>query len=498
MMLKTLVTIGALQLVTMVFQLVRTKILALLLGPELVGPMAVIDKLLAVIVQTCSLSLPFAALRFLPEQWARGPAEFRALFERMRNLQLALIIPVAVGALVVTAVRPQIWGEELLPYRGALTAAIFTLPVLALVPLLQSAIAGRMQHHRSMLVGLLHALVVALAAVGVWWRGLEGYYFVYAALGLLLIAIFARFVTSGTEASTRSAPVDSGTKANQILGLPRPMWRFSGALIVLTVLAPYAALFVHYRLLRDHGAQTAGWMQAAFGIGLSIRAVLGTSHSVFLTPNVNRGGTPEERMEWANRFQTTFCFLAGVVVPPVLLFPELVVRLLYSSAFLPGAAFAMVFVVTEVVTLLSGTYQSLVVALDRMLVHVANNLVAQLLVVVVASRLVKPLGILGAGLAGLAAPTFMLIATTTFLHRAYGLRMPARIVALSACLILGLLVAGSAGVLLRGPAWQSVPAKLAVYGLIVGGFALFLTGDERLRLGRMVASLRARFFPATA
>src|SRR5258707_14694757 len=111
-------------------------------------------------------------------------------------------------------------------------------------------------------------------------------------------------------------------------------------------------------------------MQAAFGIGLSVRAVLGTGHSVFLTPNVNRGGSPADRMAWADRFQETFCLLAAVVVPPLLLFPGLAVRLLYSSAFLPGAAFAMVFVLTEIVNLLSGTYQSLVVALDRMGVHV--------------------------------------------------------------------------------------------------------------------------------
>lgn len=496
MMLRILLSIGALQLVTMFFQLVRTKILALLLGPEYVGAMAVIDKLLAVIVQTCSLSLPFAALRFLPEQWARSPAEFRVLFERMRNLLVGLILPAVAGALVVTMVRPEIWGVQLLPYRGALTAAIFTLPVLALVPLIQSAIAGRLQHHRSMLVGLLHGLAVAVAAVGAWWRGLTGYYIVYAALGLLLIGTCARFVTRGTRSSAPAARVETGP--GQVLGLPRAMWRFSGALFILTFVAPYAALFVHYRLLRYHGAQSAGWMQAAIGIALSIRVVLGTSQSIFLTPNVNRGGTPEQRMEWANRFQITFCFLVGMVVPPVLLFPDLLVRLLYSSAFSPGARFAMVFVVTEVLTLLSGTYQSLVVALDRMGVHVANNLGAQLLVVAVASQLVRPLGILGAGLAGLAAPMFMLIATMTFLHRAYGLRIPRRIVVLSGCLILGVLAAGLTGIFLRGPLWQSVPAKLAVYALILGGFALLLTDDERFRLRRMLGDLRARLFPATA
>ena len=49
MMLRALLTIGALQVITMLVLLVRTKTLALTLGPELVGVMAVIEKLLAVI-----------------------------------------------------------------------------------------------------------------------------------------------------------------------------------------------------------------------------------------------------------------------------------------------------------------------------------------------------------------------------------------------------------------------------------------------------------------
>ena len=73
MMLRALLTIGAVQVMTMLVLLVRTKTIAVVLGPEFVGVMAVIDKLLAVIAQTVSLSLPFAAIRFLPARWAAGP-----------------------------------------------------------------------------------------------------------------------------------------------------------------------------------------------------------------------------------------------------------------------------------------------------------------------------------------------------------------------------------------------------------------------------------------
>ena len=70
-MLRVLLTIGAVQVATMLVLLARTKILAVMLGPESVGVMAVIDKLLAVIVGTVSLSLPFAAVRFARVECAR-------------------------------------------------------------------------------------------------------------------------------------------------------------------------------------------------------------------------------------------------------------------------------------------------------------------------------------------------------------------------------------------------------------------------------------------
>jgi len=346
-MLRAFLTIGALQVVTMLVMLVRTKTLAVVLGPEYVGAMAVIDKLLAVIVQTVSLSMPFAALRFLPSSWLAGPAEFRSLFVRMRNVLLGLVLAAAAGALLMTSWQPAIWGDELLPYHDALKIGILSLPALALVPFLQNAVAGRLEQNRSMRIVLFNALALTAATAGILWNGLAGYYGAYAVLGTVLVAVFNRRALRGT-AKTNTSRVTPAA-----FGLPKAIWRFSGALLILTFVAPYAALFVHYRLLRDHGAEAAGWMQAAIGISLSVRAVMGTAHSVFLTPNVNRGGPPIDRMQWANRFQLLFCLLAGLAVPPLLLFPTIAVRMLYSDAFAPGAMFVMLFVLTEVLTLIS-------------------------------------------------------------------------------------------------------------------------------------------------
>ena len=45
--------------------------------------MAVVDELLALFVQTVSLSLPYAALRFLPELWNSNRVECYRCFRAM-------------------------------------------------------------------------------------------------------------------------------------------------------------------------------------------------------------------------------------------------------------------------------------------------------------------------------------------------------------------------------------------------------------------------------
>jgi PST family polysaccharide transporter len=491
-MLKIFLTIGLLQVFTMLVQLLKTKSLALLLGPELVGVMAVIDRLLAVIVQTVSLSLPFAALRFLPALWAEGPLVFRGRFLRMRNVLVVMTGLALAVIVVVTLVRPATWGIHLLPYREILLTAMLGLPVLTMVPFLQSAMAGRLEHNRAMLVALGHAAVLAAAAAGVLWRGLAGFYLLYAGLGLALVIAASRAVLHMPPGSP--APGLRGPRFP--LALPRPVWRFSGTLLSLSFIAPYAALFVYYRVLRDHGAETAGWMAAAIGIGLAVRGVLGSAHPVFLTPNINRAGTAADRMAWANSFQETFCFLAGAVLPPLLLFPAPAVRILYSHAFVPGATFVGLFVLVEILTLLAGTYGGLVVALDELRFHVIQNVVAQGLIVVAALGLVTPLGILGAGLAVLVAPLFLFLSTTTFLRRRHGVGVPAR-----TALLMGLLAVSVAAAGLAGASWPefTLPVlglKAGIYVAVLVLFAVLLTAEERSRLRLLLGELRRRMAPA--
>ena len=490
MMLKSLLTIGLLQVLAMLIMLARTKGLALLLGPEMVGVMGVIDRLLAVIAQTASLSLPFAALRFLPAEWARGDGSYQRLLGRMTRVLLLMVGAATLLSLAVTWMRPVLWGAELIGYRGILLAGLLALPTLTLAPFLQNALAGRLQHNQAMLFSVGHTFVLMAASLlGIWWMGLTGFYLLYGSAGVLLAGPVLRFLNR-PEAGAPALPAAAGLK------LPWPVWRFSLFLIGPTFTAPFAALFVGYRVLDLYGAETTGWMQASLGLALAVRAVLGSAHPVFLTPNVNREGMPAERMHWANEYQKTLGFLIGVVVPPLLLFPDLAVRALYSSDFLPGAQFVFLFVLVEVVGLLAGTYQALIIAFDRMGFHVAQNVVAQLLVIGSAAVLIPWRGIAGAALAGLVAQVFLFICTTTFLRVRYDLRLPTRNLLLYALMVIAIVGAGFLGAAIPGLALASLALKAGAYLLLLILLALLLSRQDRANLRGHLGTLLVRLRPA--
>jgi PST family polysaccharide transporter len=477
-MLKALLAIGGLQLVTMLILLVRTKVLALLLGPDAVGVLAVIDKLVAVLVQTTSLSLPFAAIRFLPALWHGDRAGFYRMLRAMTAVLAATALATLAVGLIISALRPELWGSQFARYRSVVLLAMLTIPAAAFIPFVQNAIAGALQPRNSMLFAVAHAGIQCVTGlIGGVLRSLGALYASYAAAA----AALAGGALWGLLRKTRTSAPTRGRWIRELLP-PPAVWRFSAFLAGLAFLAPYAALYAHYLVLSRYGAATAGWMQAAIGIGLAVRAVLGSAHQVFLTPQINRGRSPAEQMQWTSQFQSTWCLLAGIVVPPLLLAPNLFVQLLYARTFTPGAQFVYLFVLTEVLTLLAGSLQAIVIASDRLVFHVSQNMAAQLLSIFGAWLLVPRFGIGGAALAALAAQVLLYLCSSIFLSRAFGLRTPLRTTTLTLYLMLALTAAGIAGARGLTLAPMEIARAVAFYAAIIGGLALFLTREDWARL----------------
>ena len=458
-MIRALLGIGLLQFVSMLLLLVRTKVLAVAVGVDGVGTIANVDALAALIAQTLSLSLPFAALRFLPDARRRSPAESDLLYRQMRLVLLVLLVPAALLCVALALVAPRLFGVALLPYQRTLILAFAGLPVVGLIPFLTNAYAGAVGHMHSMRVTVAHSAVLGIAALAAAaGLGVDGFYAVYALLGTALVVVAARRLAVSGVTDADRLPL----RARAAMRLTPGMWSFALWLLPLTFLAPYAGWFVKYTTLKLYGVGSAGVLQSAIGISLSVRALLGAAHAVFLTPHVSRESDPVARMQWADEFQRTTGLLFAIALPPLLLFSDIAVRVLYAPGFVAGSAFVALFVAAEVIGMLAGTYQALIIAAGSVRFHLAQNLLAQALLAGTAAVALPRLGLAGAGIAALAAPIFLFVTTLGFLRRTFGVGPSAAAVRSSFVTLVILVVGGTVGSRYPGLSFTLIAEKAMV------------------------------------
>ena len=132
--------------------------------------------------------------------------------------------------------------------------------------------------------------------------------------------------------------------------------------------------------------------------------------------------------------------------------------------------------------MLSGTYQSLINADDRMAFHVFQNLAAQAVLAGTAAVALPRLGIAGAGVAALAAPVFMFVTSLVSLRYQQGVRVTRE--AAQMCLVVAaiLIACGAIGGRYLGFSAQTLAAKAAMCGAAWGVAYLAMPASDRLRL----------------
>src|SRR6266851_1242004 len=106
-MFRIIAGIGALQVAVTLINMLRSKAVALLLGPEGVGVIGLLDHLIQLELYVSTLSLPFAAVRFLSRAHSEGHEAFSQSFGSFLR---ALLILTGIGAVIgagVAVFRPD-------------------------------------------------------------------------------------------------------------------------------------------------------------------------------------------------------------------------------------------------------------------------------------------------------------------------------------------------------------------------------------------------------
>lgn len=478
--LRVIAAVGGIQVVGIVVTIGRSKATALLLGPEGVGVVSVVEQVVNLLVQLCTFSLPLVAVKFLSRSHSRGAGPFQRSYAGLLQALLGVTVVGAVIAMGTLLLRPGLFGEELVPYRWLLAVGIVAIPLVGLQGFFRNVVAASGEARTSAVLDVSVASVTAAGVVaGVLWAGEFGYFTGQLVVGVGVVAVVAVWLRRryGLRAFAQGLRIRDELRASPDL------LRFAAVMYVIAFVQPLALLVARYTVLDGYGEAMTGLLQAAIALGLALNMVLNPANGLYLTPILNRDLPVAEKLAETLHFQRQLMVAVGVLAMPLVLLPEAVLLVLYSSEFVAVAPVVFLFVVAQALLQIAGVYQALAIGLDDIKVYGLVMLLTQAILAVGCWALVPRLGVAGVGAAMILSSTALSLLLLARLHRTHGLAFPPR---LGGSVVYVVAALGAAGWAFGPMELWSVPVlatKALVYVAFVGSLLwLFLDAPERMAL----------------
>jgi O-antigen/teichoic acid export membrane protein len=458
-MIRIFAIISFIQVITIVANIARSKLIAVLLGPSGVGVMSVVDQAIYLVAHLAALNIAYIALKFLSRAHSQGEDAFAKTYS---VFLLVLMLPVCIVTLAGLSVvwwLPELLGS-LMPYRFLLIPSLLSMPFIALHGYFVSVLATARKPGIASLLSLLIGLSYALTAyVGITVGGLEGLYWLTtlaSALVVLVVLAYFRLAFGLTFHLGGQSPLAVLRESPDVVTF--------ALVLYASAVADYISLFVaRYVILTNFGEAEAGLLQAATGLSGVLTLILAPIVGLYLTPHLNREMPAADKLRATVQFQAIFMLVLGVLAMPLVLFPYGLLALLLSSQFGAAAQVIFLFVVGTCLTLLASVFQALLIGLDDLRVFGLIAVVSQLSFGVIAWMLAPSLGIIGVGIGLMVARLMFVMAMLVRLMRLHQFAFPRRSAVLLAYVLLALLLTGA---LSGGPDATDlflIVSKLVVY-----------------------------------
>lgn len=443
-MLKKIASLGALQLLGMVINLVRAKIFAVLLGPTGFGVVATIDQLVLSAVQITNLSLPFTALKFLSRSHSQGEVAFRRSYWAFSKLMGLLAIVATLVALALIPPNLQQLDPQLAPYRLPVTIALLGIPAAMLLIYLTNVLAARREGLPSLLLSVLSGAAVLLAGVaGCLAAGITGIYI--GAVSATTALTVAAFVFLWRR---RNLPAWGATTGVWAEWARNPEILRVTFFVFFGVSSAAAQLFlVRYLAITQINAAAAGLLQACIAIALAVGAVLGPAQAQYFMPYVNRDIPAAEKFAAAVRFLPRLAFIFSLGALAVLLFPAQALTILFSQEFVAAQAVLAWFVAWQFLYQCANVYQQLLIGLDDAAGYGLVTSVGNILAIALSAALLSRFGLSAIGFGFVVGALVTASLTAWRLRARHGLVIPP-----SGRLITTYVIAGFAAIAVVGQA----------------------------------------------
>ena len=479
--------IGGASLVTILVGLVRTKSVAVLVGPAGVGLTSIYVALLGVVGTITAMGLSGSGVRAIAE--AHGAGHQEALARTVISLRRTVWITGSVGALVMFWMcrplsRVTFGTTEYAPMISVLGAAI----------LLSSLNTGRLcllqgtRHIRDLarvtIVNAIGATVSTVACLYIWGTdGIGPSLVATAALGLVTTSWFARGVKiHALSVSWRDTKIES-----------LKLLAFGAPLMLSTLVSTLTWYYISALLIERFGLAGAGIWQAAFSLsGALVTFVLGAMATDYY-PRLAAVSQDDERIvEEVNAQTEVSLLLAGPGLAATLGFSSAAIALLYSDEFAAAAPILRWSVYGMFARVVSWPLGYVLLAKGKGKIFFFTEAVHNVFYITAMNYCTRIWGLPGAGIAFSLLYLLVIPVNYTVAHALSGTRWSRSVKTHSATFGLLLVFVGLTSALVSSP-WVRVPANFIVLSLL----SAYCLRRLSLRTGVTLRTLRVAFGQST-
>ncbi len=478
-MFKIILTIGTIQALAIGIQFIRSKVVAVLLGPAGVGVISTIDQVVQFAAYLTALSIPMASVKFLSRAHSEGHEEFKRCYAGFLKLLLFLSAVGAISTIGIVFLRADILGAEIVKYRLYLLLALFMLPTFTLGGFFSNVFASAQKYRASSLLAVItNATTTVAIVIGVIVAGIFGLYLGGAVAGFVL--------TIGTMVylwKKLDLPLfDRNTRVLAELKHNPNIISFAMMLYFGSVTYSFSFLVARYSVLKTFGEIEAGLLQGAIALALALGMVLNPANGLYLTPIMNRNIEKAKKIRHAIEFQRKIVVILSLAALPIVLFPQLILAIMFSSKFSAVSNLVFLFIFAQVITQLAGVYQALLIGTEDLKMYTVIVTLCQLSFALMSWLLVPHFGIKGVAFGQIISSSMIFSLTFIRLKLKHAFSIP-----LNLSLLLGyvLFVVFLAGLLSAQRAeWDMTItlSKIGFFILFTLSLYLFLNKEEKASL----------------
>ena len=326
--LKSSSIIGGASVINIVIGLVRTKVLAVLLGPAGVGLAGLLTSIMGTASTVAGMGMSTSGVRQVAEAASRDDVA-RMLVVR-RALWFATLVLGALGALILWLVREPvaqgIFGTA--DKSGAVGWLAFGV-FFTVVGGSQGAMLQGMRRIADMasagIIGSIVGTIMAVGCVLTWGvRGIVAYIIVAPLSSFVIAALFLR----------RIPRVDGIAQWSEVKGEIAPLLRLGAMLMLSGLMSTVTQLLVRTIINRELGMEANGLFQAAWSISMTyIGFVLGSMAADYYPRLTAAIHDKAQANQLVNEQAHVALLLAGPVLVGMLSLAPLVINVLYAKAF---------------------------------------------------------------------------------------------------------------------------------------------------------------------